>query len=132
MSTRNGAHGLALLRIIRLNSAALWPIFSPPLTRVVRHYKKEGHRPQRFTEERVAQAVEEANGILPITARNLGCSKSTVYEYLKRYPSLKDVLSEARESVIDFAESAPIKAIEADNLTAIIFFLKTQGKSQGL
>ena len=58
-------------------------------------------------------------------------SKSTVYEYLKRYPDLQNVLDEARESAIDFVESALMKAIEADNLTAIIFFLKTQGKSRG-
>ncbi len=93
--------------------------------------KKRGHRPQRFTEEHVAQAVTEAKGILTIAARNLGCSKSTVYEYLERYPSLKGVLAEARESAIDFVESALMKAIEAGNLTAIIFFLKTQGKSRG-
>ena len=99
--------------------------------RTNRTLKKRGHRPQRFTEEHVAQAVTEAKGILTIAAQNLGCSKSTVYEYLERYPSLKGVLSDARESAIDFAESALFKAIEGGNVTAMIFYLKTQAKHRG-
>ena len=54
-----------------------------------------------------------------------------IYEYIERYPALQDVLNEARESSIDLAESELIKAIEAGNLTANIFFLKTRGKSRG-
>ena len=99
--------------------------------RTNRTLKKRGHRPQRFTEEHVAQAVTEAKGILTIAARNLGCSKSTVYEYLERYSSLKGVLAEARESAIDFVESKLMKAIEDGNVTAMIFYLKTQAKHRG-
>ena len=93
--------------------------------------KKRGHRAQRFTQKQVADAVMEAGGILTAAARKLGCASCTIYEYIERYPALKDVLSEARESSIDLAESELIKAIEAGNLTAIIFFLKTRGKSRG-
>ena len=93
--------------------------------------KKRGHRPQRFTEEQVAQAVMEAGGILTTAARRLGCASCTVYEYLERFPALKGVLGEARESSVDLAESKLMEAINAGNLTAIIFFLKTQGKSRG-
>ena len=73
----------------------------------------------------------EAGGILTTAARKLGCASCTVYEYLQRFPALKDVLAEARESSVDLAESKLIEAIKADNLTAIIFYLKTQGKSRG-
>ncbi len=73
----------------------------------------------------------EAGGILTTAARKLGCASCTVYEYLQRYPSLKDVLTEASESAVDLAESKLIEAIENGNLTAIIYFLKTQGKSRG-
>jgi len=55
----------------------------------------------------------------------------SVYEYIKRYPALKGVLSEAREGSLDLAESKLMEAINAGNLTAIIFFLKTQGKKRG-
>jgi len=93
--------------------------------------KKDGHRPQRFTEEQVAQAVRDTRGIATAAASKLGCNPSTIYAYLKRYPDLDEVLSEARESALDFAESKLMDAIEDGNLTAIIFFLKTRGKSRG-
>ena len=79
----------------------------------------------------MAQAVTEAGGTLTTAARKLGCARCTVHEYLQRYPALKDVLSEARESSVDLAESKLMEAIEAGNITAIIFFLKTRGKSRG-
>ena len=93
--------------------------------------KKRGHCPQRFTQKQVREAVIEAGGILTAAARNLDCARCTVYEYIERYPPLKDVLSEAREGSLDLAESKLMEAIDAGNLTAIIFFLKTQGKSRG-
>jgi len=93
--------------------------------------KKRGHRPQRFTQKQVEKAVMEAGGILTAAARTLGCAACTIYEYIKRYPALKGVLSEAREGSLDLAESKLMEAINAGNLTAIIFFLKTQGKKRG-
>jgi len=93
--------------------------------------KKRGHRPQLFTQEQVAQAVTEAGGTLTAAALKLGCARCTVHEYIERYPALRDVLSEARESSVDLAESKLIEAVEAGNITAIIFFLKTRGKSRG-
>ena len=47
----------------------------------------------------------DARGILTTAARKLDCASCTVYQYIERYPSLKDVLSEARESTLDFVES---------------------------
>ena len=44
---------------------------------------------------------------------------------------LKEVLSDAREDALDLAESKLMEAIRNGNLTAIIFFLKTRGKSRG-
>ena len=73
----------------------------------------------------------EAGGILTTAARKLGCASCTIYEYLDRFRALKGVLAEARESALDEAESELMKLIRAGNLTAIIFFLKTQGKSRG-
>jgi hypothetical protein len=58
-------------------------------------------------------------------------SAKTVDEYLQRHPSLKDVLAAARETAIDHVESKLMGAIDDGNVTAIIFFLKTRGKSRG-
>ena len=86
---------------------------------------KRGHRAQRFTEAQVAQAVRDCRGVVTAVATKLGCIPGTVYDYVKRYPALGDVLDEARESAIDFVESALMAAIEGGNVTAMIFYLKT-------
>ena len=79
----------------------------------------------------MARALTAAGGLVTSAAKRLGCAPKTVYRYIERFPALKDVLGEARESSVDLAESKLMEAINAGNLTAIIFFLKTQGKSRG-
>ena len=79
----------------------------------------------------MACALTAAGGLVTSSAKRLGCNPKTVYRYIERFPALKDVLTEARESSVDLAESKLIEAIKDGNLTAIIFFLKTQGKSRG-
>ena len=93
--------------------------------------KKRGGRRAEFTQVEVARALTAANGLVTSAARRLGCNPKTVYRNIERFPALKDVLTEARESTMDLVESKLMEAIEAGNLTAIIFFLKTQGKSRG-
>ncbi len=93
--------------------------------------KKRGGRRAEFTQVQVAGALTAASGLVTSAARRLGCNPKTVYRNIERFPALRDVLTEARESSIDLAESKLMEAIKAGNLTAIIFFLKTQGKSRG-
>ena len=90
-----------------------------------------GGRRAKFTQVEVARALTAANGLVTSAARRLGCNPKTVYRNIERFPALKDVLHEAREVTLDLVESKLMEAIEAGNLTAIIFFLKTRGKSRG-
>ena len=92
---------------------------------------KKGGRRGEFTKAQVENALTEANGFVTSAAKRLGCNPKTVYRYMERYPSLKEVLADAREDALDLAESKLMKAINEGNLTAIIFFLKTRGKSRG-
>ena len=88
-------------------------------------------RPQRYTAEEVAQAVYEAKGLASIAAKRLGCNASTVRNYAAKYPTVKEAIVQAREDLKDFAESKLLRRIDDDDLTAIIFFLKTQAKDRG-
>ena len=84
-----------------------------------------------LTVEKITPLIEEYMGNLSLVARKLGVSRTTVYNFLENKPTLKVVLIDAREKMIDNVESKLYsKALDGDT-TAMIFFLKTQGKSRG-
>ena len=88
--------------------------------------KVNGH-----TVEQVIEAIKRNDGLLAATARDLGISRSTVYRYVKRYATIQAAVEEARDTNIDMAEGQLMKAIRKGSIPAIMFFLKTVGKSRG-
>ena len=93
--------------------------------------RKKKNPGERFTVGQIEKALCEADGRVRAVALALKTGRSTVYEYLLRYPELKAVQDDAAESALDEAEDKLMKLVRAENLTAIIFFLKTQGKKRG-
>ena len=90
------------------------------------------HHPQaRFTLEQVARALLDTGGVLNDTARMLGTTRKVVRRYLDRFPVLENVRAEAKEITLDIAETGLREHVRKQNLTAIIFYLKTQGKARG-
>jgi hypothetical protein len=85
----------------------------------------------KLTAEAVTAAIRDMNGNISAVAKRLGVCRQTVYSYIERHPSVKDVLAEARETMIDNAESALYRAVLNGEAWAVCFFLKTQGKSRG-
>ena len=84
-----------------------------------------------LTVEKITPLIEEYMGNLSLVARKLGVSRTTVYRFMESKPTLKVVLADAREKMIDNVESKLYsKALDGDT-TAMIFFLKTQGKGRG-
>jgi len=88
-------------------------------------------RKRRFTARQVVEALEEARGIVSDAATILGCTRATVYNYIKRYQSIKRVFEEKRLEVCDLAMSKLVEKIEEGDLRAIIFFLRTFGSHRG-
>jgi len=84
-----------------------------------------------FTAKQVLKAVDGSGGLVTTIANRLGCSRMTVYNYMKKYATVADAIQEEREGLLDMAESELLKQIRGGNMTAIIFFLKTQGKARG-
>lgn len=83
------------------------------------------------TAEQVIDAIHEAHGLPTLAAQKLGIAVSTIYNYINRYPTIKKALDDERNVWVDIAESELIKLIKKGNVQAIMFFLKTVGKSRG-
>ena len=104
----------------------------PAVKKVANSFPKtKGSGKEKYTQKRVIEAIMEAKGILAVAVRKLGCTRQTVYNYIKKYPGVKDFYDEANESNIDFVENKLMLAINDGNITAMIFFLKTKGKARG-
>lgn len=85
----------------------------------------------KFTEEQVVDAVKGSGGFVTEIARRLGCTRSTIYRYKANFEAVAEAIFEEKEHLLDTAESALLKQVNSGNITAIIFYLKTQGYGRG-
>lgn len=76
-------------------------------------------------------AMHKNLGVVTTACKIVGIGRNTHYEWLKKDPEYKQSIEESGEIALDFAESQLHKRIQAGSDTAIIFFLKTQGKKRG-
>ena len=83
------------------------------------------------TARQMIDAIEDAQGFVTRAADILGIGRTSFYTYLKRFATAQQALEDTREKRHEWVESKLMKAVKADNLTAIIFYLKTQGKHLG-
>lgn len=83
------------------------------------------------TRKAIADVYEKKAANMSATAIALGVSRTTLYEWREKDPKLDALMHEIEESLIDFTESKLLAQIKDDNMTAIIFHLKTKGKKRG-
>jgi hypothetical protein len=93
-------------------------------------------RKERFTAEQIIAALKACGGIHLAAAQQLRCSPSTIANYASRYPEIAESCSEIVEVQLDFAESNLMRMIKgeansAQQLTAIMFYLRTKAKGRG-
>lgn len=80
---------------------------------------------------KIIKALKQHNGNVSATAESLSMSRSTLYKRIRDHKEIAEALEDERETMIDVAETALHDQIRDGNITAIIFFLKTQGRSRG-
>lgn len=86
---------------------------------------------QRYTAEQVAEALRAAGGVNADAAQRLGCHRTTVMDYMRRYPQVREVYEDARAVVVDMAESQLKALVEKGVWPAIRFVLVTLGRDRG-
>jgi hypothetical protein len=88
-------------------------------------------RAEQFSPACVIEAIRRHHGMVTQTAQALRCRRQTVLNYCRRYPEVAAALREERKRLLDEAELALYRAIEAGEGWAITFYLKCQGKDRG-
>jgi hypothetical protein len=81
--------------------------------------------------EQVIKRIKEVNGNLAAVARSMGIARMTLYRYMEAHPTIKAALDDARETMLDNAESVLYKKVLDGSTQELLFFLRTQGKSRG-
>lgn len=84
-----------------------------------------------FEAHQVITALEQSAGIISAAAIKLGVSRVTVQNYINDDAVIAACLKNIRESNLDLAETKLLTNLRDGNMTAIIFYLKTQGKERG-
>lgn len=83
-----------------------------------------------LTVGQIESALNAAHGNVSSAARALGIARRTVYQHIEDSPTLRTVLSDAREFRVDFAEDKLFEAVEAGDMTAIIWTLKASPEAK--
>ena len=92
---------------------------------------KNGNGNGKFTAEQIIGAIREAEGNLSDAARILRCARTTVHNYVNRYPTVKQAYEEENDKFIDEAQGQLRRHVKKGSLPAIMFTLKTKGKHLG-
>lgn len=81
--------------------------------------------------KQLAEAIEKNGGNVTEAAKALGITRWALQKRIAKNKELQQVVSDAREQMVDLAESEARKQIKQGNTAIIIFTLKTLGKERG-
>jgi len=76
-------------------------------------------------------ALRKTKGMVYLAAKELGCSHQTVYNYIRRHPTVKAEADYQRGELLDIAELKLREAVIAGEQWALQFALKLLGKNRG-
>lgn len=80
---------------------------------------------------KLLKALAESKGIVAYACEAAGITRKTYYEWLKIDDDFKQKAEDITEATLDRVEAKLLEAINDDNITAIIFYLKTKGRNRG-
>lgn len=81
--------------------------------------------------QKFLEALAQGYGIIATACEAIGIGRSTYYRWYNADPEFREKVDEITETQVDFVESKLMQSINANDTTAIIFYLKTKGKKRG-
>lgn len=76
-------------------------------------------------------ALRDGRGIITYACQKVGVSRQAYYKMKEKDEEFAKQVEDINEENIDFVESKLLTAINNEDITAIIFYLKTKGKKRG-
>lgn len=86
---------------------------------------------KKIAVEQLQTLLEENKGNLAAVSRRMGVSRTAIYNRINESPTLQQTLADARETMLDNAESVLYKKVLEGSTPELLFFLKTQGRNRG-
>lgn len=86
---------------------------------------------REFDPADIAAALVKHKGDLVDAADEVGCTVRTIYNYKDKYSVVADAMDETRKRTHNYVRNKLMDLIDAGNVAATIFWLKTQGKDEG-
>lgn len=90
-----------------------------------------GNNVEDFSIEQIEQGIIECRGNLTELAARMDVSRISLYNRIQLWPALGDAVESARQSLVDLAESRLWDRVESGDRLAIMFVLRTLGRSRG-
>jgi len=81
--------------------------------------------------EEIESALRTTSGNVSAAARGLSIGRATLYRRIAESKTLQQVLVDAREELVDLAETMLRRNVMDGNMQAIMFALRTLGKNRG-
>lgn len=82
-------------------------------------------------QQKFLEALEVKMGVVSQASKLCGIPRSTHYKWMTEDPEYRKKAEELKDVALDFAENQLFVGMQEKNMTAIIFYLKTQGKNRG-
>ena len=86
---------------------------------------------EAFTVAQVVAALKKTKGMVYLAADELGCSHTTVYNYINRHPTIKGAFEAENGKMLDVGEMKLYQSVLNGEAWGVCFLLKTKGKSRG-
>jgi len=84
-----------------------------------------------INKKKMLEALENSLGIVTSAVKSVGIHRSTHYEWYNEDPEYQKAVDEISNISLDFAETQLFQSMKEQNVTAVIFYLKTKGKKRG-
>lgn len=141
MSPRNVIPNISLItrnRSVKNGITTLSPELITHMAPQSRRQKASRYRRKKtkFSSEQVISALRNSAGVKLSAARMLGCSPSTVANYIDRFPEVAAASKEIIDEGLDIAESVILRGMKRDDnprlqFRAAITYLRAHGASRG-